>query len=104
MPVYAQWIAFIVTSALYLALLRRKLTAIFALREKGRGDSLKDPLVAEGYIGREVVVVEAISPDKGGTVELNGSIWQARCGVGIDKGAVVMVTEVKDLILWVRPL
>jgi membrane protein implicated in regulation of membrane protease activity len=104
-PVYVQWVLFLALSLAFLALLRGKVNALF--RKGGsdrRGDSLKDPLVADQYIGREVVVVKAITPDKSGIIELNGSNWQARAHTELAEGANAKIVELKDLIVWVEPV
>ncbi|MDR0354263.1 MAG: NfeD family protein [Deltaproteobacteria bacterium] len=104
LPVIVQWVIFIIMSLVYLIILRRKVAVILSRKEKGRSDSLKDPLVANQYIGREVEVIKDIGSDVGGQVELNGSVWQARAKTNISRGSWVKVVEVKDLVLWVEPL
>ncbi|MDR2301595.1 MAG: NfeD family protein [Deltaproteobacteria bacterium] len=102
LPVYLQWVLFIVLSVIFLIVLRRKLNALFKKKETGRTDSLRDPMVANQYIGREVVVVKAISPEKAGLIELNGSNWQARSLESLPEGANAKIVELKDLIVWVE--
>jgi membrane protein implicated in regulation of membrane protease activity len=104
LPLYSQWIIFIVLSVAFLVVLRKKLNALFRKKEEGRTDSLSDPLVANQYIGREVVVMQAISPEKSGVIELNGSNWQARSLHSLPQGANAKIVELKDLIVWVEPV
>jgi membrane protein implicated in regulation of membrane protease activity len=104
LPVYLQWTLFIVLSLVFLVVLRRKLTAIFRKTESGRNDSLREPLVADQYIGHEVIVIKAISSNKSGLVEFNGSNWQARSQHSLEEGATAKIVELKDLVIWVDPL
>jgi membrane protein implicated in regulation of membrane protease activity len=104
MPVSFQWIIFIVASALFLVFLRRHLTALFRRIEKGRTDSLREPMVANQYIGREVLVVSEIASDRAGLVELNGTNWQARSNTKVAAGVMVKVIELDGLTLWVEPV
>jgi membrane protein implicated in regulation of membrane protease activity len=104
LPVIPQWTIFIVLSIIFLVVLRRKLSAVFRKSNVGRNDSLSDPLVADQYIGREVVVMKSISPEKTGLIELNGSNWQARSRFSLDEGASAKIVELKDLVVWVEPV
>ena len=105
LPTSLQWVVFVIVSILTLLTLRKHLTRIFAVGKKGvRVDSLKEPMVADAYIGREIEVVADIIPGKPGSAELNGTVWRACSHVSIPKGAMVRVKEVKDLVLEVEPL
>ncbi|MDR1052265.1 MAG: NfeD family protein [Deltaproteobacteria bacterium] len=102
-PPALQWTVFLIMSLVYLALLRRKLTALFSRGgDKGRGDSLKDPLVAGQYIGREVVVLIPVTAEPGGQVEFNGSNWQARSQARIEKGRPARIVDFRDMVFWVE--
>jgi membrane protein implicated in regulation of membrane protease activity len=104
LPASFQWIGFIVASALFLVFLRRHLTLLFNKIEKGRTDSLKEPMVANQYIGKEIAVISEITPEKPGLVELNGTNWQARSASKVQVGAMVRIIELEGLTLWVEPL
>jgi membrane protein implicated in regulation of membrane protease activity len=104
LPLYLQWVIFIALSLIFLVALRGKVNAIFRKKEVGRSDSLREPLVANQYIGREVVVVKDIRPEKPGVIELNGSNWQARSHSSLSEGANAKIVELKDLVVWVEPL
>jgi membrane protein implicated in regulation of membrane protease activity len=104
-PPFAQWLVFTVVSVLALLTLRKHVTRLFAKKDGGgRADSLKEPMVANSYIGRVIEVIGDIAPDRPGLVELNGTNWQARSQSAIPKGAMVRVKEVSDLTLVVEPL
>jgi membrane protein implicated in regulation of membrane protease activity len=104
LPPVFQWILFISLSLIYLILLRQKCKSFFYRVRKGRDDSLQDPLVAGRYIGREVDVVEDISPHSLGQVEFDGSNWQARSRSNLSKGVRARIVEVEDLTFWVEPV
>jgi membrane protein implicated in regulation of membrane protease activity len=102
-PQVAQWIIFVAVSVIGLVILRRHVALLFKRRHEGRRDSLQEPMVAEGYIGRVVEVVADITPERPGMVELNGTNWQARSAVGLVKGTMARVKEVNGLTLEVEP-
>ncbi|MDR2443343.1 MAG: NfeD family protein [Deltaproteobacteria bacterium] len=104
LPMVFQWAIFIIVSVVCLVALRGQLKRLFNRKEGGRGDSLKDPLVANGYIGREIDVVSVITPEKPGTAEFNGTNWQAKSSATIPQGARARIVEVRDLTLWVEPI
>jgi membrane protein implicated in regulation of membrane protease activity len=99
-----QWSIFIILSLVYLVALRRKLKDIFARREQGRSDSLKDPLVADQFIDRETLVIQAISPGRAGMVEFNGTNWKARSRHSLAEGDNARIVNLEDLVLWVEPI
>jgi membrane protein implicated in regulation of membrane protease activity len=104
MPPYLQWVVFIILSLLFLALFRKKLTAMFRKPGGGRTDSLSEPMFANQYIGREVVVIKAIGPERPGMIELNGSNWQARSQASLGEGQNAKIVDLKDLVVWVEPV
>ncbi|MDR1657371.1 MAG: NfeD family protein [Deltaproteobacteria bacterium] len=104
LPPSVQWIIFVVVSVVFLITLRRQFKRILSKKEIGRSDSLREPMVANSYLGREIEVVSEITPEKPGLVELNGTNWQARSRVAIPKGAWVKVLEVQNLSLLVEPV
>jgi membrane protein implicated in regulation of membrane protease activity len=55
----------------------------------------------ETIVGRRGVAVRELSPD--GQVKVDGEIWGARCPVGCDAGADIVVRSVDGLTLIVEP-
>lgn len=60
--------------------------------------------VDESCVGRKVVVVEAISPDRAGKVELNGVDWTAESDAVLPAGANAVVVYRQGLTLTVKSL
>jgi len=56
---------------------------------------------AETLIGKTGRVVEPCRPD--GMVEIEGTLWKARCAEGADAGQTVRVVDRTELLLTVRP-
>ena len=56
---------------------------------------------ASALVGLTGVAMEALGPE--GQVRINGEIWRARCDVGCDAGASVVVLAVSGLTLEVEP-
>ena len=73
----AQLLTFMVISLGSLLLLRDKLKRLLAVRA-GRNEETEDPVVAAGYLGREVTVIGEAGSGRQALVEFNGSNWQAR--------------------------
>lgn len=48
-----------------------------------------------GYVGREAIVNEAISPKAPGQVTLHGELWPAISDLEIEVGATVVITAIK---------
>jgi membrane protein implicated in regulation of membrane protease activity len=103
-PVWFLWVIFIVTSVASLVLLRQKVVILLAQRKVRKTDSLSEPMVAERFIGKEVEVLADILPGKPGTVEFNGTRWQAKSDAPLNTGARAKVIAVDDLTLVVSPL
>jgi membrane protein implicated in regulation of membrane protease activity len=100
-----QVIIFIVTSVLSLFLFRKNLTQILHGRsKKAPTDSLSEPMIAKNYLGQVVEVIKAISPDKPGLVELNGTNWTAQSRESFEIGQRVRVVELIGLTVWVEKL
>ena len=72
-----QVLTFIVLSLGSLLSLRNKLKQLIAART-GRSQETEDPVVAAGYLGREVTVISEFNSGRPALVEFNGSNWQAR--------------------------
>jgi membrane-bound serine protease (ClpP class) len=56
---------------------------------------------ASALVGLTGVALEALGPR--GQVKVNGEIWRARCEVGCDAGAAIVVRAVEGLTLEVEP-
>ena len=55
----------------------------------------------ESMVGASGVALDELRPD--GQVRVNGEIWRARCVVGCEQGAGVVVRKVDGLTLEVEP-
>ncbi|MDR1578056.1 MAG: NfeD family protein [Deltaproteobacteria bacterium] len=100
-----QFVIFIVSSVLFLIMLRRHFKSLFfRARARGRVDSLSERLVANNYLGKEVEVIKEIEPDRPGVVELNGTNWTARSQASLAVGQMARVVEVAGLIITVEKL
>ncbi len=69
----------------------------------GRATNDSDDLMDE-FVGKSVVVLEAIEPGGYGQVELKGAQWKATSTAAIAKDARCEVEKVDGLCLHVRPL
>jgi membrane protein implicated in regulation of membrane protease activity len=103
-PPWAQWALFAIVSVAALVLLRRHLILFLASRKAAKTDSLSEPMVAERYLGQEVDVVAEVAPGRPGTVEFNGTRWQARCGAPLKEGDRARILDLDGLTLLVEPL
>ena len=75
-PINMQWAIFIIVSVSTLLILRRRLKDILKKGPSPVG-AMDDPIFANQYLNREVLVVQDIAPGSPGLVELNGTNWQA---------------------------
>jgi membrane protein implicated in regulation of membrane protease activity len=96
-----QLILFIVTSVVLLAALRRWLKGVFIGFTSDSQDSQKN---TQDFVGKKVVVIEAISPVQPGVVELNGTNWKAAAETAVAAGAVVEIVGNDNLTLLVKPV
>ncbi|MDR1079771.1 MAG: NfeD family protein [Deltaproteobacteria bacterium] len=103
-PPWAQWGLFVIVSVTALVLLRRNVIAYLAARKVSKTDSLSEPMVAERYLGQEVDVLTDLAPGRPGTVEFNGTRWQARCGSVLKGGARGRIVDLDGLTFLVEPL
>ena len=97
-----QLLTFLVSSGFSLAIFRKKGKKYFEGKVSGKlaaGEDLDD------IRGQRAVVIAPIEPNAvGGKVEYHGTVWQASSDVAIENGAVVVITERKNLVLHVKPL
>jgi inner membrane protein len=96
-----QLILFIVTSVVLLVVLRRWLKGVFMGFTSNSQDSEKN---TQDFVGKKVVVIQAISPVQPGIVELNGTNWKAAAEIAIAAGAVVEIVGNDNLTLLVKPV
>lgn len=94
----AQLILFAVTSVASLLVLRKWLKQVFFgnLKSSNANQSNLDSVV-----GHTAEVVEAISPDRPGRVELNGTNWKAEADESIEAGVRVLIEAQNSLVLKV---
>ena len=97
--VTVQIIIFVVTSVGTLLLFRRKLKSRFFKAKKN-----EIPEDDDEFIGQHVVVVDEITPEKNGKVELKGANWTAKADVHIEVGKTVKVMGKESICLIVKPL
>ncbi|MCB0728693.1 MAG: NfeD family protein [Ignavibacteria bacterium] len=94
-----QIIIFITSSVLSLIFLRKTFSKLF------RGNVSGDKVLKDEFIGKKALVIHEIVPDSlNGKVEFNGTNWEAKSDIFIEKGTVVEIIERKDLKLIVKPL
>lgn len=94
-----QIIIFITSSVLSLIFLRKTFSKLF------RGNVSGDKILKDEFIGKKALVIHEIVPDSlNGKVEFNGTNWEAKSDIFIEKGTVVEIIERKDLKLIVKPL
>ena len=101
LSINAQLIIFLVSSILFLIVLRRWFKAIF------RGFfSSKDkmPINKNYYLGETATVTEKITPYQKGRIEFHGSMWSAESHKEIAKGAQVVIIEQNNLTFKVKPV
>jgi membrane protein implicated in regulation of membrane protease activity len=96
-----QLILFIVTSVVLLIALRRWLKGVFMGFTSNSQDSEKN---TQDFVGKKVIVIQAISPVAPGMVELNGTNWNAAAQTAIAVGAVVEIVGNDNLTLLVKPV
>lgn len=96
-----QLILFLVSSFLFLVLLRRKLRTFFEGKRSGF-ENLDDRL--DEYVGRKVSVVKAIVPNVAGKVEFHGTDWEAEADEDIPEGTVVEIVEKNNITFKVKPI
>jgi membrane protein implicated in regulation of membrane protease activity len=94
-----QMTLFLVSSLLYLALLRK--TVLTYIESKTGADPYP---IEDEFLGKVVVVTEAIRPPLQGKVLLNGTHWNASSSMSIEEGTSVRVEARESLTLTVTPL
>lgn len=90
---------FLVGSMIYLAVLRN--TVLRYIESKVGADPYP---IEDEFLGKVVVVTEAIRPPLQGKVILNGTHWSAQSEVELEVGSSARVTARESLTLTVTPL
>lgn len=96
-----QLVIFIVSSFLFLLILRKWLKGVFLGHTTSRQDLTED---LEDFLGQRAVVKEKIVPKAGGKVEFHGTNWFAQADQEIPEGTVVEVIGKENITLKVKPL
>ena len=101
LSINAQLIIFLISSILFLIVLRRWFKAIF----RGFfGSKNKMPLNKKYNVGETATVVEKITPFEKGKIEFHGSRWSAEANKEIAKGEPVVIIEQNNLTFKVKPV
>jgi inner membrane protein len=101
LSINAQLIIFLVSSILFLIVLRRWFKAIF----RGFfGSKNKMPINKKYNVGETATVTEKITPYEKGKIEFHGSMWSAESNREIAKGTTVVITEQNNLTFKVKPI
>jgi len=96
-----QLIIFIVSSFLFLLILRKWLKGVFLGHTTSKQDLTED---LEDFLGQRAVVKEKIVPKAGGKVEFHGTNWVAQADQEIPEGTVVEVIGKENITLKVKAL
>ena len=91
-----QFIAFIIISLMLLGVSR-------PFAQKISKDSPKKAAV-DRLIGKKALVIEEITPHKGGLVKIDGDIWKAIASQIIENGEIVNIESIKSVKLVVKPI
>ncbi|WP_372808390.1 NfeD family protein [Pontiella sp.] len=91
-----QLIVFAIASLVSLFGLRRLLKPVFAGRASRAGSA------ADGIVGSEGKVTEAITPEEAGRIVVNGTGWKAESEESIEAGRAVVVVGQRSLTLIVK--
>jgi len=94
-PAWLQWLLFAALSVVLVTVVRRRMRGVLA--PKG------GPI--DTMVGETATLLDDLSPQGVGRVELRGSSWQARSTAGtvLARGARCRVERVEGLTLWIRP-
>jgi inner membrane protein len=91
-----QLIIFVVSSILFILLLRKWLSKILWLRKNST------ELLEDEFLGKTAKAETAISPGENGKVEFKGTSWQASSADFIEKGENVIITGNESILLIVK--
>lgn len=96
-----QLIIFLVSSFLFLILLRRRLKSLFF----GRGSRFENIAdLMDDYRGKKVRVTRDIPASAAGKIELNGTEWEAVADEAIAAGTIVEIVEKNNITFRVKSI
>ena len=96
---HTQLLIFITNSILCLVFLRTWLKGIFLGHSKAKQDMTQD---LDEFAGEHAVVMEKITPNLAGKIELHGTHWTAEADQEIDAGRTVEVISKENLTFKVK--
>ena len=96
-----QLIIFIVSSIVFLIILRKWFKAVF---HGFFGSKDKMPINKDSYIGETATVTEKITPYEKGRIEFHGTMWYAEANEDIPKGTPVVIIEQNNITFKVKPI
>lgn len=99
-PLAAQIACFIILSLAALFIGRRTFSRTF----KGKEETFTTDADNLEMIGRIAIVIERITPDVAGRIELNGSTWSAAATTTIEAGEKVTIIAHKNISFVVAPV
>ncbi|MEW6266009.1 MAG: NfeD family protein [Thermodesulfobacteriota bacterium] len=97
----AQLLIFLVSSLIFLALLRKRFKSLLEARW-AKVQNLADGL--DDFRGRKVMVTKEIKPNLPGRIELHGTNWEAEAEVPVPEGAMVEIVAKNNLTFKVKPI
>jgi membrane protein implicated in regulation of membrane protease activity len=96
LPINLQLIIFVISSILFILLLRKWLSKILWLRKNST------ELLEDEFLGKIAKAETNISPGENGKVEFKGTSWQASSADFIEKGENVIITGNESILLIVK--
>jgi membrane protein implicated in regulation of membrane protease activity len=96
-----QLILFLVSSIIWLVVLRRKFMSLFKMDEAIKAPSAAD---FDDFVGKRVVVTKEIKMDVPGKVEYHGSNWTAVADIPIEEGSTVEIVAKNNITFKVIPV
>jgi membrane protein implicated in regulation of membrane protease activity len=92
-----QLVIFLISSLIYLALLRNTVVHYIESKLASDGEALQDD-----FIGKTAIVTTEIKPPLAGKVMINGTNWNAISTTSVKEGQPVMITARDNLTLTVE--
>lgn len=94
----AQLILFIISSVISLLLGRYCFKRFFPCKSEVNTNDADD----DDFIGRQAQVVEMITPEQAGRIQLNGSTWKATADTTIEAGTIVKIIKRTNITFHVQ--
>jgi len=98
-PLVAQLLIFLISSVLFIILLRKRLQKIFI----GTSSKAEEDFPDE-FIGKKAVVKSRITRDRPGKIEFRGSLWTAEADEPIDEDMYVIIEGRESLTMKVKKI